>query len=79
VTTPVADARALTDLLHRSGEFETCFARQYFRFAFQRIEDDAADGCVLRTLQDAAATGQRLDEVLATVALRPEFKRRDLR
>jgi hypothetical protein len=79
VTTPIPDARALTELLQRSGEFETCFARQYFRFTFQRVEDDAADGCVLRSLQDAAATGQRLDEVLASVALRPEFKRRDLR
>lgn len=79
VTTPIADAVALTELLRSSGLFETCFVRQYFRFAFERIEDDASDGCVLRALQDAAASGSPLDDVLAAVALRPEFARRDLR
>lgn len=79
VTTPVADAVAVTQLLHTSGLFESCFARQYFRFVFERIEDDASDGCVLRALQDVAAAGTPLSDVLAGVAFRPEFARRDLR
>ena len=79
VTTPIADARALTDLIKASGEFEQCFSRQYFRFAFERIEDDAKDGCVLQALQDAATGGATLSQALAGIALRPEFKRRDLR
>lgn len=79
VTTPIADAVVLTELLRSSGLFETCFVRQYFRFAFERIEDDASDGCILRALQDATAAGEPLADVLAALALRPEFSTRDLR
>ena len=61
------------------GEFQTCFARQYFRFTFQRMEDDAKDGCLLRSLQDDALAGKSVREVLQAVALAPEFKRRDVR
>jgi Protein of unknown function (DUF1588) len=79
VTTPVADARALTTILVGAGEFQTCFARQYFRFTFDRIEDDTKDGCLLRGLQEAAVRGDSLADVLMATALRDEFKRRDLR
>ena len=75
----ISDANTLTRLLSESGGFHACFARQYFRFAFSRIEDDTQDGCVLRALQVAALADQPLREVLASVARRPEFKRKDFR
>lgn len=61
------------------GEFQTCFARQYFRFTFQRMEDDVRDGCLLKALQDASLSGAPVAEVLKATALAPEFKRRDVR
>ncbi len=79
VVTPIADARALTTVLAKAGEFQTCFARQYFRFTFDRVEDEAKDGCVLRGLQEAAVRGDSMADVLMATALRAEFKRRDLR
>jgi len=79
VSTPVAGAAELTQLLAAGGEFQTCFARQYFRFTFQRMEDDAADGCLLASLQAGALSGRPLRELLMATALAPEFKRRDFR
>jgi hypothetical protein len=79
VFTSIADARELTRILADSGEFQTCFARQYFRFTFDRLEQEAADGCVLAGLQAAAVRGDSLADVLMASALRDEFKRRDLR
>ena len=63
----------------QSGLFHTCFARQYFRFAFSRMEDDAQDGCVLAELERQALEDRPLGQLLKAVALRPEFKRRDFR
>lgn len=77
VTTEIAGAGELTDLLVK-GELQTCFARQYFRFSFQRPED-TADGCVLRQLQDAALADQPLSAVLTAIAKAPAFKQRDFR
>lgn len=79
VNTPIADASELTALLAKSGEFHTCFARQYFRYSFGRMEDDEKDGCALAELQSAALTNAPLADVLKATALRPEFKRRDFR
>ncbi len=79
VETPIADARDLTTILASSGEFQTCFARQYFRFTFDRIEDDVKDGCALSNLQQSALSPGALADVLMSAALRDEFKRRDLR
>ncbi|MCU0700370.1 MAG: DUF1592 domain-containing protein [Myxococcaceae bacterium] len=75
---PVDHAGQVHELM-RQGEFQTCFARQYFRFTFQRMEDDAKDGCLLRSLQDDALAGKPMAEVLKAVALAPSFKRRDVR
>jgi hypothetical protein len=77
--TPVNDAREVTAALSKSGEFHTCFAQQYFRYTFDRMEDPVADGCALRELQAAALRGDHLAEVLMSVALRDEFQKRDLR
>jgi hypothetical protein len=57
-----------------SGRVEDCLARQYFRFAFGRIEDDDADGCALAALRDAVGAGGSLRTMLRDVALRPEFR-----
>jgi len=75
---PIEHADELHALM-LGGEFQTCFARQYFRFTFQRMEDEAKDGCLLRSLQDDALAGKSVREVLQAVALAPEFKRRDVR
>ena len=75
----LANAAEATRVLAQSGLFHTCFARQYFRFAFSRMEDDAQDGCVLAELERQALEDRPLGQLLKAVALRPEFKRRDFR
>lgn len=57
------------------GAFQTCFARQAFRFTYQRIEDDVRDGCALRALDEAAASGASVASLFKAAALRPEFRR----
>lgn len=79
VSTPIDGATELTQLLAQGGEFQTCFVRQYFRFTFQRMEDEVLDGCLLQSLQGAALSGAPLRDVLMATALAPEFKRRDFR
>lgn len=79
VSTPIDGVAELTQLIADGGEFQTCFVRQYFRFTFQRMEDDVTDGCLLESLQSAALSGRPLREVLMATALAPEFKRRDFR
>ncbi len=75
----VTDAHEATALLAQTGVFESCFARQYFRFSFGRVENEAKDGCALSTLEAAAQEGKPLGEVLKAVALEPAFQRRDYR
>lgn len=79
VSTPIDGAAELTQLLAQGGEFQTCFVRQYFRFTFQRMEDEAKDGCLLEALQADALAGRPLSELLMATALAPEFKQRDFR
>ncbi len=74
--TPAAGAADVTRLLAQSGKFETCFSRQYFRFAFGREEDAAKDGCLLKALDEAARAGTSLGDVWMRAALSPEFKQR---
>lgn len=73
------DALDATETLAQSGVFESCFARQYFRFAFGRAEREAQDGCALAALEAAAQEGRPMAEVLKEVALQPAFQRRDYR
>ena len=74
----IDDAAELQELMLK-GEFQTCFARQYFRYTFQRMEDDVKDACLLDSLQQDALAGKPVADVLKTVALAPGFKRRDVR
>ncbi|MCP3144990.1 DUF1592 domain-containing protein [Pyxidicoccus xibeiensis] len=78
-TRPVSSAADVTQLILESGQYEDCFARQYFRYTFARAESDAADQPMLDALNAAARGRQSLRAVLASVALRPEFQRRDFR
>lgn len=78
-TRPVSSAAEVTRLILESGQYEECFARQYFRYTFARPENDASDGPVLEALSTAAKSRQSLRAVLAAVALRPEFQRKDFR
>ncbi|WP_164012823.1 DUF1592 domain-containing protein [Pyxidicoccus trucidator] len=78
-TRAVSSAADVTQLILESGQYEDCFARQYFRYTFARVENDEADQPVLDALGDAARGRQSLRAVLASVALRPEFQRRDFR
>lgn len=77
--TDVIDDAGELHALMLEGEFQTCFARQYFRFTFQRVEDDTRDGCLLKALQEDALAGKPVAEVLKAAALAPEFKQRDVR
>lgn len=74
--TPSTGAADVTRLIAQSGKFETCFTRQYFRFAFGREEDAVKDGCVLEAIDRAARGGTSLGELWMQAALQPEFKRR---
>jgi Protein of unknown function (DUF1592)/Protein of unknown function (DUF1588)/Protein of unknown function (DUF1595) len=65
----------LATALVESGKPDACVARQYFRFAFTRLEDDAADGCVLERLRTTLASGTLADG-LKEVALTPDFSSR---
>lgn len=72
---PSAGAGDLTRMLVESGRVQSCFARQYFRFTFSRLENDK-DGCAIESVTKGAIEGDSLGAVLKTIALRPEFKRR---
>ncbi|MDP3275730.1 MAG: DUF1592 domain-containing protein [Deltaproteobacteria bacterium] len=67
----------LQRMLVGSRRLEACFARQYFRFTFGRLEaTNGIDDCALQRLNNAALEGRPLGEVLRTVALDPHFRTR---
>lgn len=74
--TPAAGAADVTKLIAQSGKFESCFARQYFRFVNGREEDPVKDGCMLKSLDDAARSGTSLGALWMKAALDPSFKSR---
>ena len=66
----------LTRLLIDSGRVHACFARQFFRSTFARIEDVRGDHCLLESVTAGLTAGQPLTQVMRSYALRPEFRRR---
>jgi hypothetical protein len=74
--TPIEGAADLTRLVLESEKPRACFARQYFRFTFGRMEDLDADGCALADVKAALDEGTPLANVLRTVALSKSFRRR---
>lgn len=72
-----ADIGSVTQRIAQSRRFDSCFARQYFRYSFRRSENLAADACALRTLDEAARSGS-LQSALSATAFLPGFKSRRL-
>jgi hypothetical protein len=56
-----------------SGEFERCFARNYFRYAFGRA-DTASDADVIEGVRVQALNGGNLRSLFASIVTRDEFK-----
>jgi hypothetical protein len=69
-------AEDLTEMIVQSGKAESCFARQYIRFAYGRREDEEVDGCALEAVRSALQDGQSLQQAIRAPALRPEFRQR---
>ncbi len=70
-----AGAADLTRLILASDKPYACFARQYFRFTFARVETQA-DGCALSALKDKLQENADMYQVLKTVALDRSFRER---
>jgi len=65
---------ALVDAVVKSGRANTCFAQQYFRFAFRRLEGNT-DGCTLSSIERALSVkGGSLEYALRQAAFEPTFQ-----
>lgn len=71
-----AGAADLVGLIAASEKPNACFARQYFRFTFGRMEDLDKDACALADVKRALDDDQPLAEVLRTMALSTAFRQR---
>jgi hypothetical protein len=74
--TPTSGAGELTDLILESPKPYACFARQYFRFTFGRLEDLDRDACALKDVKDALDDDLPLPQVLRAIALSKSFQER---
>jgi uncharacterized protein DUF1592/uncharacterized protein DUF1588 len=74
--TAIGGAADLVELVLASEKPRACFARQYFRFTFGRIEDLDKDGCALADVKSALDDGLPLAEVLRAVAMSKNFRER---
>jgi hypothetical protein len=64
------------ELILNSDKPRACFARQYFRYTFGRMEDLDADACALDAVKQSLVDGAPLADALRAVALSPSFRRR---
>lgn len=76
-TTESTGAADLEKLMVESPKLHACFARQYFRYTFARMEDLDKDGCGLSDVQKALDDGADLAVVLRSLALTPGFRNRN--
>ncbi len=74
--TASAGAADLTRLILESDKPYACFARQYFRFTFSRVEEPSQDGCLLSALKAKIQGKAGLGEVLQAIALDRSFQER---
>lgn len=74
--TASAGAADLMRLMTESPKPHACFARQYFRFTFGRVEDLDRDACALDDVKTTLDEGAPLAEVLRTIALSTAFRKR---
>ncbi|WP_233261730.1 DUF1592 domain-containing protein [Vitiosangium sp. GDMCC 1.1324] len=72
----VSSVAELTQLIDDSQLFESCIARQYFRFSQARVESTARDGCLLSEMEAVARSGAPMADMLKTLANHPTFKQR---
>jgi hypothetical protein len=72
-TKPLSSAAQAQQYVLESGEFERCFARNYFRYAFGRT-DVASDAEVVETVRKQAVNGANLRSLFASIVTRDEFK-----
>ncbi len=56
-----------------SGEFEQCFARNYFRYSFGR-QESLSDGEVIEAVRRQAVNGANLRSLFASIVTHDEFK-----
>lgn len=75
-TTESSGAADLEKLIVESPKLHACFARQYFRYTFARMEDLDKDGCGLADVQKALDGGADLAVVLRAIALSTAFRTR---
>jgi hypothetical protein len=72
----VSSVAELTQLIDDSQLFESCIARQYFRFSQARVESTSRDGCLLSEMEAVARSGAPMADMLKTLANHPTFKQR---
>jgi hypothetical protein len=71
-----AGVRELSQKLAQSREFETCFSRQFFRFAESRVPTES-EACIVETWTDALDKGgDRIDSLVLAYAADPAFIQR---
>jgi hypothetical protein len=66
----------MINLVNQSGKAHACFARNYFRFTFRRLEDTNSDGCALEQLRQDIMGGT-LQGTFRDIALTDTFKTRN--
>lgn len=75
-TTSIKNAAELTDKIVNSEKPYACFAKQYFRFTFGRLEDLNRDACALGEVKLALDEGKTMADVLETIAMSAAFRQR---
>lgn len=63
----------LSAALATAPEVQACFARHYFRFVYDRVEDAELDACLIDDLTTQLTEGVPLRQALRSVALQPAF------
>ncbi|HVK68924.1 MAG TPA: DUF1588 domain-containing protein [Polyangium sp.] len=71
---PAKNAADLTSLIASSPKPYACFARQYFRFTFGRLEDLDRDACALEDVKLALDEGKPMADVLRSIARSHAFR-----
>ncbi|MDI3288593.1 DUF1592 domain-containing protein [Polyangium sp. 15x6] len=74
--TVAKNAQELTNLIAASPKPYACFARQYFRFTFGRLEDLNRDACALEEVKLALDEGMPMADVLRSIARSQAFRMR---
>jgi hypothetical protein len=74
--TVAKNAGELTNLIVASPKPYACFAKQYFRFTFGRLEDIDRDACALSDVKLALEEGKPMADVLRAIARSRAFRQR---